>query len=401
MQTTGWTPRLWALVLVLSGNMLIDALEVSTSVVALPSVAGEFRLSPGASGAVMIAFALGFGGSIVAGGHLIARFGRRPAYLWAMVAFVLASFAGGLAPDLPTLLATRVVKGICVALTAPTGLAIIAAVFREGPGRARAVAVYSLFAASGFSAGLVLAGLLTEVSWRWALACSGPVALILLAFAARLIPPDGPSLAAASRAVPAAFPPSLWRSAAGGAILNGTFWTFLLVVTFQAQTVQGWSPARTGLALLPSSLPVVFCTPYATRLLGRFGPGPLIAAGSAAACAGYAWYFVAGGRAGFGTALLPAAVLVGVAFAASFAALNAQAMAQCPPGAQQRFGGVFQTAVQVGGATMLVLAALVTGARFASTLTLILAVAVAGFSVALAGVLVSKEKGTKQWSSNL
>src|SRR5207302_9557938 len=128
--------------------------------------------------------------------------------------------AGGLAVDGPMLVATRVVKGICVALMTPAGLAIIANTFAEGPARNRAVSIYTLCGASGFSAGLLLSGALTMISWRWTLLFSGPVALVLLLLGIRLVPGDdhdgaGPARQRFSIGVLASG--TLLRSAAGAA----------------------------------------------------------------------------------------------------------------------------------------------------------------------------------------
>ncbi len=54
--------------------------------------------------------------------------------------------------------------------------------------RNRAISIYTTFGASGFSLGLVLCGLLTEVGWRWTLLVPAPVALLTLFAAIRLIP---------------------------------------------------------------------------------------------------------------------------------------------------------------------------------------------------------------------
>ena len=64
--------------------------------------------------------------------------------------------------------------------------------------RNRAFSIYSVFGGSGFSLGLVLSGLLTEVNWRLTLLVPAPVALTVLAAAWLLIPrdPGGPGAAA-------------------------------------------------------------------------------------------------------------------------------------------------------------------------------------------------------------
>ncbi|MFI1415132.1 MFS transporter [Streptomyces sp. NPDC020707] len=190
----------WGLLCVLSGNMLIDALEVSVAVVALPSIGSDLGLSRTALGWVVSGFALGFGGSLLLAGRVVELLGRRRVYLAALLVFAVASLLGGLATNGPLLIGGRFVKGVCAALTAPTGLAIIAAAYPAGPARDKAVSVYSLFGAGGFSAGLLLSGLLTEVSWRWTFLFPAPVALVLFLFGLRLIPGRTPGERAAAPA---------------------------------------------------------------------------------------------------------------------------------------------------------------------------------------------------------
>ncbi|MGC5561886.1 MFS transporter [Streptomyces sp. FR-108] len=192
----------WGLLCVLSGNMLIDALEVSVAVVALPSIGSDLGLSRTALGWVVSGFALGFGGSLLLAGRVVELLGRRRVYLAALLVFAVASLLGGVATSGPLLIGGRFVKGVCAALTAPTGLAIIAAAYPAGPARDKAVSVYSLFGAGGFSAGLLLSGLLTEVSWRWTFLFPAPVALVLFLFGLRLVPGRTPGERATAPARP-------------------------------------------------------------------------------------------------------------------------------------------------------------------------------------------------------
>ncbi|MFD4503895.1 MFS transporter [Streptomyces sp. NPDC058457] len=181
-------PRLWGLLLVLAGNMLIDALEVSVAVVALPAIGTDLGQPPTVTQWAMTGFAAGFGGLLLFGARVVTLLGRRRVYLAALLAFAAASALSALAHDPWLLLATRLLKGFCAALTAPTGLAIITSTFPEGRPRSRAVSVYTLFGAGGFTAGLLLSGWLTETSWRWAFAFPAPVVLLLFACGLRLIP---------------------------------------------------------------------------------------------------------------------------------------------------------------------------------------------------------------------
>ncbi len=372
-----------ALLLVLSGNMLIDALEVSTAVIVLPSVAKWFAVGPAASSMVMIAFAAAFGGSLIGSARLTQRHGRRSAYLMATLTFALASLVAGFAPTMAILIATRIVKGVCVAMTAPTGLGIIATTFPEGPARVRAMSVYALFGASGFTVGLVASGLLTTASWRWAMAAGAPIALVLFVAAAALIPRDEGSPVLPPAARPPVESGRLIRAALSAAALNGCFWGFLVLVSFELQTRLGLAPWVAGLALVPASLPLVIATPYMGRWVARRGTGGFVLAGAVAALAGYGWYFYGPGH-GYAGRLLPAALLIAAAFVLSFAALNLQAVSGRPPQRQPRAAVVFQTAVQAGGA--LVLAA-IAAVPVTAAPVLIIAVAAVGLIVAAPGAM--------------
>ncbi|MEV6857166.1 MFS transporter [Streptomyces microflavus] len=186
-----WSPRMWGLLVVLAGNMLIDALEVSVALVALPAIGTDLGAPLTTMQWTFTGFAVGFGGLMLFGARAVALLGRRRVYLAALVGFAAASLVGALAEDPSLLTATRVVKGFCAALTAPTGLAIIATAFPEGPQRNRALSVYTLFGAGGFTAGLLLSGWLTGFSWRLTFAFPAPAVLVLFVLGLRLIPGAG------------------------------------------------------------------------------------------------------------------------------------------------------------------------------------------------------------------
>src|SRR2546423_4346020 len=101
---------------------------------------------------------------------------------------LVASALGGLANDPTLLIATRFIKGVSAAFTAPAGLSIITTSFAEGPARNKALSIYTATGATGFSLGLVFGGLLTEVGWRWVFFLPVAVAIVALVAAVRLVP---------------------------------------------------------------------------------------------------------------------------------------------------------------------------------------------------------------------
>ncbi|MCT4356439.1 MFS transporter [Streptomyces sp. Je 1-79] len=463
-----WTLRLWGLLFVLAGNMLIDALEVSVVVVALPSIGADLGLPLTSAQWTMTGFAIGFGGLMLFGGRVVALLGRRRVYLAALLGFAAASVAGALAADPTLLMATRVIKGFCAALTAPTGLAIISTEFPAGPARDRALSVYTLFGASGFTAGLLLSGALTAVDWRLTLAFPAPVVLVLFLCGLRLIPGPGPdgggpppggeprrydvagaatfaggllALVAGIVSVPShgwddprsggllvlaallfaafalverrspqplvrfsAFRGALARSALGAACLNGSYLGLLLVLTYQLQTLHGWSPLRTALAFLPAALPLAVTALLSGRLVAAFGAPRLIAVGALFPLAGYLLLLGQTWPLSYGSAVLPTMLLVGAGFVLSFAALNMQATSGLPPAERGTGSGLYQTAVQAAAAVVpAVVAALLTAGRPAAgappaevlaacrpALVLVAVIGAAGLLTGVAGVLATR-----------
>jgi MFS family permease len=354
----GWTARQWTRLLVLSGNMLLDAVEVSVVLIALPAVAARYGLTPWGAQWLMSGFALGFAALLLLGPALCARIGRRRAYLGAMLLFGLASLAGGVVDGPALLVAVRVVKGCCAALTAPTGLALINDLFPEGPERRRALSVYSLSGAAGVTAGLLLAGALVASDWRWVFVFPAPVALALLVCGVFVLPsgrggtpPSPPRPALLKHA-------ALLRSALGAASLNGTYQALLVLMVFRMHDDSGWSAWRTALALLPACVPLALTVPFAGRFIARYGTRRLIAAGALFPLLGYGLCLARPDGSPYAVGTLPVLLLVEAGFCCAFVALNVQATAGFEAADRGAAVSLYQTCVQLGAALLLPLVAL-------------------------------------------
>ena len=112
-------PRAWGLLLVLCSALFLDALDVSMVGVALPSISSDLDMSTSSLQWVISAYVLGFGGFLLLGGRAADLLGRRRVFLIALGVFVVASALGGLVNDGSLLIATRFVKGVSAAFTAP------------------------------------------------------------------------------------------------------------------------------------------------------------------------------------------------------------------------------------------------------------------------------------------
>ena len=165
-------------------------LDFSIVNVALPSIERELHMPPAAVQWVVTGYAISFGGLLILGGRAADLLGRRRMFVAGLIAFSLASLAGGLAQDPVLLIAARVAQGAGAAIVAPAALSLITTGFPEGPERTRAIGLYGSVASVGFVAGQVLGGVLVQfTSWRAVFLVNVPVGLIAAALSPAILGP--------------------------------------------------------------------------------------------------------------------------------------------------------------------------------------------------------------------
>jgi Arabinose efflux permease len=148
-----WTPRLWGCLLVLCTVLFLDGLDISMVGVALPAIGTDLHLSTSTLQWIVSGYVLGYGGLLLLGGRTADLLGRRRVLLIALAVFAVASLLSVFVDNGNLLIATRFIKGSAAAFTAPAGLSILTTTFPEGPVRNRALGIYTVFGASGFSPG--------------------------------------------------------------------------------------------------------------------------------------------------------------------------------------------------------------------------------------------------------
>ncbi|MGW0731949.1 MFS transporter [Streptomyces sp. NPDC002851] len=420
--TERWTPRLWGTLIVLCAAMFLDALDVSMVGVALPSIGAELGLSTSALQWIVSGYILGYGGLLLLGGRAADLLGRRRVFLIALAVFALASLLGGLVDSGPLLIASRFIKGLSAAFTAPAGLSIITTTFAEGPVRNRALSIYTTCAATGFSMGLVLSGLLTEASWRWTMLLPAPIALVALAVGLKMIPRTPREDTRGGYDVPGAVtgtaamlllvftvveaPEVGWGSARtllsflavvvllgafiaierrsasplirlgvlrsgsqvranlGAMTFFGSYVSFQFMATLYLQSLLEWSALETALAFLPAGALVALSSTKIGGLVDRFGTPRVIATGFALMVVGYALFLRISLTPQYLAVILPTMLLIGAACALVFPSLNIQATNGVADEEQGMVSGLLNTSVQVGGAIFLaVITAVVTGSE--------------------------------------
>src|SRR6266513_2631191 len=119
------------LLVVLCGVLFLDGLDVSMVGVALPSIDADLHLTTSQLQWVVSGYVLGYGGLLLLGGRTADLIGRRRVFLVAVALFAVASLCGGLVSDGTLLIATRFIKGVSAAFTAPAALSIITTTFPE------------------------------------------------------------------------------------------------------------------------------------------------------------------------------------------------------------------------------------------------------------------------------
>src|SRR6202035_6028825 len=69
---TTWTPQLWGILIVLSGALLLDGLDVSMVGVALPSIRTALHMSTSSLQWIVSGYTLGYRGLLLLGGRAAA-----------------------------------------------------------------------------------------------------------------------------------------------------------------------------------------------------------------------------------------------------------------------------------------------------------------------------------------
>jgi predicted MFS family arabinose efflux permease len=444
------TGRAWAVLFVLCGAIFLEGIDVSMMGVALPSIRAELGLATGELQWIVSAYALSYGGFVLLGGRAADLLGRRRMFVGWLVVFLLFSGLGGFATEGWVLILARFVTGIAAAFMTPAGLSIITTTYPEGPQRTKALLVYAGTAAGGFSLGMVTGGLLSAIDWRWVFFAPVIVSAAVLAGAILLIPRDIPrdilrDTAATERGgfdlagaltltgsmlllvatvvrAPDVPPTQTTATAAGGLVLLaafvlieqrvssplirlgllrntalvranlgaillvGSFAGFQFIAVLYLQELRGWSELETGLALMVIGIDAVLAPTLTPWLVNRFGNGRVVLGGFVLAALAYTVFLPLGGTF---AAMLPAFLLLGLAFALTYGPLTIAATDGLAEDEQGLASGVPTTSFQFGSALGLAVVAAVLAAAgeltedgFRTGLAVPLAAAVLGIVIA-------------------
>ena len=302
-------------------------LNLAVANVALPSIAEEFDSGQTALNLIAVGYSLGLAVSVLYFGALGDRYGRKLLLVLGMAISIPACLLAAWAPSDEVLFGARVLGGLSAGMAFPTTLALITALW-AGPGRTKAIALWSGIGGAISALGPVVAGALLEHFWWGSVfLITLPLALVALALAVLLVPrhvnegtepvdnlggvlsvllvgalvlainfapvPDKGTLSLTlavialvalvlfllrQRRAPnplydldVARRRIFWVAASAGVIVFGTLMGAMFVGQQFLQNVLGYSTFEAGLSILPGAACMVLAAPRSARLVETHG----------------------------------------------------------------------------------------------------------------------------------
>jgi EmrB/QacA subfamily drug resistance transporter len=432
-------------------------LDTTIMIIALPSAQRSLGFSNADRQWVVTAYTLAFGGLLLLGGRISDMIGPKRTLLIGVIGFALASAIGGASQSTAMLIGARGLQGMFGAVLAPSVLSLLTTTFTDPRERGRAFGIYASIAIAGAAFGLILGGLLTQyLSWRWCLYVNLPIAGLVVLGATTMIPSrtghagvrldipgvilgcgglvsivyalgeagadgwdssgvvgpliGGVLLLACFVVWQAKGPNPLLplrvlknRNRAGSFLTImlaqiGLFGTFLFL-TYLLQTVDHFSPVKTGLAFLPlMAVNGVAATQLASRLMPHMRTRLLVTPGLLAGALGVGLLTRLTPGASYATHVLPAELLLGLGFGIALVPCISTATNNADPRDVGITSAMTTTSQQIGAsigtALLNTIAATATVTYLASrvkTVDAVTAATVHGYAVAsgwAAGILV-------------
>ena len=185
-------PHIHLIFLLVIAAFFMDVIDASIVTVALPSIRTEFAASIPDSQWIYGAYAITVAGFLLLMGRAGDIYGQKKIFVAGLVIFSIASFTGGIAPSLLSLVVSRAVQGIGAAMTTVTAFAIFIRIFSEGPERNKALGYLVAVLSGGFAAGAVAGGALTTfLGWRWVMFINVPIGIVTVLLCLRYLPGGG------------------------------------------------------------------------------------------------------------------------------------------------------------------------------------------------------------------
>ncbi len=409
-----------------SGIALLDGTVVN---VALPTI--QRALGGGLAGQQWVsnAYLLTLGSLILVGGSLGDIFGERRIFALGVTGFGVASLLCALAPSIGFLIACRALQGIAGALLTPSSLAVIVATFPESE-RGPAIGTWTAFGAIAAVVGPLGGGALLQVaSWRWIFLINLPLVVICVALILAVVPRHAPAAPGAgvqrvdvlgallcalglggpvfalieqprlgwsspavflpllaglalfcafvlyeARAAHPMLPLALFarRNFAVGNIETFAMYAGLSVLFFFLilflQQVAHYSPLRSGLSTLPTTVVMFVLSRRFGALADRHGPRLFMGLGPIVAGVGLLLLVRVGIHVNYLTDILPALLIFSIGLAATVAPLTAAVLAGVSTDQAGIASGVNNAIARVAGLLAIAALGAIVAAQFSSAL---------------------------------
>jgi MFS transporter, DHA2 family, multidrug resistance protein len=177
--------------LVLASLITVAALanlNLSVANVALPEIGVAFDSSQTTLDMIAVGYSLGLAASVLYLGAIGDRYGRKLLLVLGVVLSIPASLLAAFAPNDTVLAVARVIGGLSAGLAYPTTLALITALW-AGPGRTKAIALWSALGGGISALGPLVAGaLLEQFYWGSVFLVTLPLAAVALVMALVFVP---------------------------------------------------------------------------------------------------------------------------------------------------------------------------------------------------------------------
>jgi EmrB/QacA subfamily drug resistance transporter len=395
----------WGTLVTVALGVIMVGLDGTVVSIANPAIGRELHASLADLQWITNAYLLALAVTLIPGGKLGDRYGRRKVFLIGVVGFALASLGVAVIGSVAGVIAMRTVQGLFGGLLLPNTVALLRAAFPADQLN-RAVGIWSSSSAAAIAAGPVIGGLLVEnVSWQSVFLINLPVGVATVVSGLLVMPEskessrqrfDGPGLLLLAAAV-FCLVYGLIRSESSGwttpanlallgasAVLGGLFvlvevrqaapllpmhlfasrsvslgvvtlllnffalFGVLFFVSLYFQNVQGLDAVQAGVRLLPLIGVFSLTSPYAGRVTTRFGAGPPITAGLALCTAALLSLLTISVHSPFWT-LCPGLVGIGLGISLVVVASTEAIIANAPVDEAGVAGGLQGISVQLGG----------------------------------------------------
>jgi DHA2 family multidrug resistance protein len=328
----------WIIAITVSSAALLEVIDTSIVNVALNQIQGNLGATLAEAGWVVTGYSVANAIMIPLTAWLGDRFGKKKYFVFSLIGFTISSVMCGMAPNLTTLVISRIIQGLCGGGLLAKAQAILFETFPKEE-QAAAQGLFGICVMVGPVVGPTLGGYLTDYyNWRWIFFVNLPFG-ILATILAHMFLPKAPikktktvdywgiilliagigclqtvleegqqddwfsSQYITTLAVVAAVSLILfvWReltckepavdlkilrykSLAAGSTYSLCLGMCLYGATFAvpvfAQNILHYTPTQTGLLMLPGAIASAFCMPVFAKLAGRIDARVLIASGA-------------------------------------------------------------------------------------------------------------------------